>query len=345
MSAGLPLSERTLADYLAKAGYATGMVGKWHLGMRRDRHPLSRGFGEFFGFLHGAHDYFDPLGAGFDPILEGREPVLELDYLTDAFAREAVAFVERHRKEPFFLYLSFNAVHTPLQADEKRLARFATIEDPKRRRFAGMLAAMDEAVGAVVRKVRDAGLAERTLFIFFGDNGGPTRVTTTRNDPLRGGKGLVYEGGIRVPFVVAWEGKLPRGAIYGHAMSTLDVVPTVLAAAGVEVPEDVELDGVNLLPYLGAETDGEPHERLFWRMGRRKAVRSGPHKLLTSNGERFELYDLDADISESKDLAAEKPELVKALKAALAEWESELVEPLWKASGARARRARRARDR
>jgi arylsulfatase A-like enzyme len=188
----LPLAESTLADRLKAAGYRTALVGKWHLG-NGERHPQKRGFDEFFGFLGGAHDYIKP-----DGILRGSEPANKQAYLTDALGREAVAFIDRNKARPLFLYLAFNAVHTPMQADDPRLKKFAAIEDEKRRTYAAMMSAMDDAIGAVTKKLADEKLTENTLVAFISDNGGPTMKGTTTNasvnTPLRGSKRTTLEG-------------------------------------------------------------------------------------------------------------------------------------------------------
>src|SRR5262245_6447241 len=237
-TAGMPVDQVTLADRLKKAGYATGLVGKWHLGSAPQFHPQKRGFDEYFGFLGGQHAYFPEKGNKADPILRGTEPVDEQEYLTDAIARESVAFIERHKKEPFFLYMAFNAVHTPMHATDKYLKRVANISDVKRHIYAAMLSAADDAVGAVLAKLKEAGLEENTLIFFFSDNGGPTMKGTTingsRNEPLRGSKRQTLEGGIRVPFAVQWKGKLPAGKVYDKPVIQLDIQPTALAAAGVD---------------------------------------------------------------------------------------------------------------
>ena len=265
---GLPLTEVTLADRLKAAGYATGMVGKWHLGTQPAYQPQQRGFDEFFGFLGGAHSYLNALANGANPIRRGTTPVYEKEYLTDAFSREALAFIDRHQKEAFFLYLPFNAVHAPLEGARKYLDRFANIQNDKRRTFAAMLSAMDDAVGAVLTKLRQAGIEQETLIFFFSDNGGPTRQTTSRNDPLRGFKGQVLEGGIRIPFLIQWKSHLPAGMVYERPVISLDILPTAVAAAGIELPPEAKLDGVSLLPYLNGEKSGQPHEALYWRYGR-----------------------------------------------------------------------------
>src|ERR1043166_891611 len=202
---GLSLKEKTIGDRFKELGYATGWFGKSHLGYKPEFHPLKRGFDEYFGFLGGAHDYLDAAADGHNPILRGTAPVSEIDYTTDAFGREAVAFIEKHRAEPWLCYLPFNAVHAPLESTQKYLSRFEQIEDKKRRTFAAMLSGMDDAVGAVLAKLRERHLEEDTLIFFFSDNGGPTPMTTSGNGPLRGLKAQTWEGGIRAPWLVRWK--------------------------------------------------------------------------------------------------------------------------------------------
>lgn len=260
---GLPLTETTLANRLKSQGYATGMFGKWHLGYKPEFHPQKRGFDEFFGFLGGAHSYVDPLGDKANPILRGTQPVDEKEYTTNAFAREALSFIDRHQREPFFLYLPFNAVHAPLQGLEQYLAKFASIKDEKRRTFAAMHACMDDAVGRVLKMLRDTKNEENTLVFFISDNGGPTPSTTSRNDPLKGYKGQVLEGGIRVPWLMQWKGHLPAGKVYENPAISLDIHPTAVAAAGGSIPADAKLDGVNLLPFLTGSAKGQARAALL----------------------------------------------------------------------------------
>src|SRR5436190_2043975 len=257
---GLPVSEKTLADYLKAAGYVTGMTGKWHLGVHPPQHPRRRGFDEFFGFLREGHFYLPPPYDGgpdrvvsrlrerepeydrANPILRGEHEVVEKDYLTTALAREAGAFVRRHARDPFFLYLPFNAPHSPMQATPRDYARFASVADPHRRLWSAMLAGMDDAIGAVLAAVREEGLERDTLVLFLSDNGGPTKELTSRNDPFSGGKGSLLEGGIRIPFIVSWPGHLPSGVVDARPVSSLDLLPTALSAAGAPLPSG--LDGV-----------------------------------------------------------------------------------------------------
>jgi len=339
---GLPLTEITIADVLKSAGYVTGAIGKWHLGMAPHFHPFKRGYDEFFGFLHGGHSYIDPGLGTFNPVLRGTEPVDEKEYLTDAFSREAVAFIERHHDKPFFLYLTYNAVHTPLQAPPRYQDSFKEISDPKRRVYAGMLTALDEGIGKVLAKLRELGIYQDTLLFFFSDNGGPTPANGSSNGPLRATKGTMYEGGIRVPFMIQWPSRLKAGQIYEHSVISLDILPTAAAAAAAQLPKDRKIDGVNLLPYLASEPfrsgrsgpaapDGmktPPHEILFWRMGQNHAARKGSWKLVTM-GTQTELFDLASDIGESRDLSSAQPEVLKELQRAFDKWNAQMAEPLW----------------
>jgi arylsulfatase A-like enzyme len=345
---GLPLSEATIADRLKAAGYTTGLVGKWHLGGGERFHPQRRGFDEFFGFLGGAHPYFPAEGGR---ILRGKERVDEQEYLTDALGREAVAFIDRHREQPFFLYLAFNAVHTPMHADEARLAKFKEIGDERRRTYAAMMSAMDDAIGAVADKLREAQIEENTLVFFISDNGGPTMPGTSgnasNNAPLRGSKRTTLEGGIRVPYLVKWPAQLPGGKLYEQPVIQIDLLPTALAAAGVEIGDDKVVEGVNLLPYLRGEDDGAPHDALYWRFGRQMAIRQGDWKLVrydaTVDGMRGQftepkLYNLAADIGEANDLIDSEPEKAAALQAAWDEWNKSNVRALWGDGHSRGRR-------
>lgn len=334
---GLPLTETTLAARLKTAGYKTGIVGKWHLGYNEPYWPINRGFDEFFGFLGGAHQYFGEGKEARNRIMRGKEPVEEKEYLTDAFAREAVSFINRHSKEKFFLYLAFNAVHSPLQAPEKYLSRFSSITDKKRRTFAAMLSAMDDAVGKVLDALRKNKIEENTLIFFISDNGGPTLNTTSRNDPLRGYKGQVYEGGIRVPYLVQWKGVIPAGKVYDKPVISLDIAPTACAVAGTDT-KGAKFDGVNLLPFLTGKSKDNPHDVLYWRFGAQSAIRKGNWKLVKLEDGYTELYNLEEDIGEKNNLNSKNQEKVKELSDLLAKWDSELAEPLWKGRGATKKR-------
>lgn len=335
---GLPIDQKTVADYLKGAGYRTALIGKWHLGSAPAQQPQQRGFDDFFGFLGGAHDYFNPMG-----VLRGTTPAGDRTYLTDAFGREAVKFIGDHQAKPFFLYLAFNAVHTPLQADDKRLAQFAKIKDPQRQKYAAMMSAMDDAIGQVIAKLKEAKLTEHTLIAFISDNGGPVMkgvtINGSVNTPLRGSKRTTLEGGVRVPFLLSWPGKLPAKSIDNRSVIQLDLLPTALAAAGVEIKPAMNLDGVNLLPYLTNEQSKQkdPHDGLYWRFGKQMAIRQGDWKLVTydlaaENGKGTsiaKLYNLKDDIGEATDLAASQPAKVKELQTAWDRWNTKNVPALW----------------
>lgn len=327
---GMPIDQVTIAQRLQSLGYLTALIGKWHLGSEEKMQPQERGFKQTFGFLGGAHTYF---AANSKTILRNGNAVVEKEYLTEALAREAVSFIDQNAASPFFLYLAFNAVHTPMEATEKYLARFPNIPDKQRRTYAAMTSAMDDAIGQVIAKLREKGLEDDTLIFFFSDNGGPTMVGTTINGsinfPLRGSKRQLLEGGVRVPFVIQWKGHLPGGQTYNHPIIQLDLLPTSIAAAGGEVKADWKLDGVNLLPYLEGKKKDAPHEMLFWRFGEQMAARKGDWKMVRYDKTGIHLYNLKDDIGESKNLAAKEPEILRTLQDAWREWDRGNVAPLW----------------
>ena len=362
---GLPVTEDTLADVLREeSGHATALIGKWHLGGTAPFHPQRRGFDEFFGFLHEGHSYVatpykgvmtwlrretlpgggrgrwtsadrrlvlttelgthEPDYDADNPIQRASQPVAEAAHLTDAFTREAVDFIGRNAERPFFLCVAWNAVHSPMQAADSYLARFAGIEDIHRRIFAAMLAHLDDGIGQITTKLHEAGLDEKTLVIVISDNGGPTRELTSSNLPLRGEKGSLLEGGIRVPFLMRWPGMIPSGQVYSEPVSSLDIFATI-TNSGTK-----PLDGVNLLPYLTGQRQGPPHEDLWWRVGQQAALRSGPWKLLRGRTGDWELYRLDQDPGEAKDLAATEPAKLRELSARWDLRNAEMVPPLWR---------------
>lgn len=326
---GLPLDQVTLADVLGRSGYRTAIVGKWHLGYGPNFQPQQRGFDEFFGPLDGTHSYLLSADPKHGPIYRGVEAVDEKEYLTDAFAREAVAFIERNASEPFFLLLTFNAAHAPLEATEKYLARTKHIANRKRRLYTAMLSALDDAVGRVLQTLEGVGLSENTLVFFINDNGGPPHRNASSNAPLSGNKSSLSEGGIRVPYLVRWKGQLAAGQVYRQPVISLDIFPTVAAAAGIEPADHPQLDGVNLLPFLQGEATGAPHEILYWRYGPQQAIRQGNYKLLKRREGQHRLYDLLQDPGETHDLAAAQPDVVKQLAARYEQWNAELAPPRW----------------
>lgn len=328
---GLPVDQTTIAQRLKDEGYATAAIGKWHLGQAPQFRPTKRGFDEFFGTLANT-PYFHP------KLLDSRvssDPAVVEDesfYSTDAYAERAVEWIESHRSHPFLLYLPFNAQHGPLQAPQKYLDRFDRIENPKRKEFAAVLSAFDDAVGQVLAAIKRHDLEENTLIIFLADNGGPTQQTTSNNLPLRGFKATTLEGGVRVPFFIQWKGRLPAGRVFEHPIIQLDILPTALAAAGATVDPSWQLDGVNLLPYLEGKQSLAPHDALFWRFGDQWAVRKGDWKLVASRVDHFQtqLFNLSDDKEELHDLAAAHPDKVSELKQLWNEWNAHNIPPRWK---------------
>jgi arylsulfatase A-like enzyme len=343
---GLPLSETTFAQRMKALGYATAAVGKWHLGFSVSRRPFNRGYDEFFGTLANT-TYFHPnlvdSRIGPDP----KRVEDDAFYTTDAYAQRAVEFIAANKDRPFYLYLPFNACHVPNQATEKYLARFPQIAAEQSRIYAAEMSAMDDAVGRVLGTLREHGLEDNTLIVFLSDNGGPmTKMgpNGSNNRPLKGQKGDTWEGGIRVPFLIQWKGHLPAGKVYDEPVIQLDILPTAVAAAGGEVSSDWKLDGVNLIPYLKGEAEGEPHEFLYWRFGPEWAVRQGDWKLVQGYDYDADqaglsvakirvtppmLFNIERDPGETTDLAAKRPNRVKALQAAWEAWNRELMPPAW----------------
>jgi len=345
---GLPLSERTMADRLKAAGYVTGMVGKWHLGDGENRRPYQRGFDEAFWHSNGGVLFPDKKTGFISNLYRGAKLVREKEYSTDAFGREAAAFIERHQSAPFFLYLAFVPPHWPMEAKAEHLAQFAHIPDLHRRTMLGMMASLDENVGRVLTTLRETKLEENTLIFFLSDNGGPTGKprpqpdaafeygqNASKNDPCRGVKGDLLEGGIRVPFLVQWKGRIPAGKTCDQPLISLDILPTALAAAGVEAQPDWKLNGTNLLPFLTGEKESAPHDALYWRFRfpstkpaeHRWAIRRGDWKLVKNRTQPVSLYHLATDIGETRNLAAEQRERVAALKKAYQAWDAKNQEP------------------
>jgi arylsulfatase A-like enzyme len=345
---GLPLSERTVADRLKAEGYVTGMVGKWHLGDGESRRPYQRGFDEAFWHPNGGVLFPDKKSGFISNLYRGAAPVQEQEYSTDAFGREAAAFIERYQREPFFLYVAFVPPHWPMEAKPEHLAQFAHIPDLHRRTMLGMMASLDENVGRVLTKLRETKLEENTLIFFLSDNGGPTGKprqqpdsafqygqNTSKNNPCRGVKGDLLEGGIRVPFLMQWKGRIPAGKTYDRPVISLDILPTALAAAGVEPQPGWKLDGTDLLPFLTGEKETPPHDALYWRFRfpptkpaeHRWAIRQGDWKLVKNGTEPVSLYHLATDIGETRNLAAEQRERVARLKKAYQAWDAQNQEP------------------
>lgn len=369
---GMSTEESTIADMMREAGYATGLIGKWHLGKQKQHHPLSRGFDEYYGMLAGGSIYIDSRKEGVESwpkrnaptvrtvsnaIYDGFEPVEVEEYITDVFRDKAVDFIDRHKDERFFMMLTPNAPHTPLQATKEYLDRYRHIDDASERIYAAMVAAVDDFVGAVTAKLRETGLEQNTLFVFLSDNGCAGYVVERcSNGPLRGNKRYFWDGGIRIPFIAKWPAGLPQGKEYSQPVTSLDLYATVAAAIGSGAAGE---DSVNLLPHLRGESAEAPHEYLYWRAKPNIAVRKGHWKLWKVNktdldfsavsdvgarrlpmrawpqdsphGQMTLLYDLSADLGETTNVAAKHPEVVAELEAALESWNASMGEPTWPA--------------
>ncbi|NQU54559.1 MAG: sulfatase-like hydrolase/transferase [Bacteroidetes bacterium] len=339
---GLSKDEATLATFLKQAGYKSGVIGKWHLGAHQSNHPLNRGFDEFYGHLGGGHRYFseelvidDSYAAVDEPesyrtwIMRNHGHEKTDEYLTDEFSNEAVQFVVRHKDEPFFLYLSYNAPHAPMQATEKYLSRFPNIEDIKRKTYAAMVSAVDDGVGNLLNKLAELDIEENTIVIFLSDNGGPEKNNASDNGILREGKGSVYEGGFRVPFAIQYKAKFDKG-VYNKPISALDIYATMAAITATPENPNKPLDGVNLIPYITGENKEVPHETIYLRKfdQNRFAVRNNDYKLVTfNNGSVKELYNLKEDISESKNIIGDFPEIANQIDTIRGEWAKQLIDP------------------
>jgi len=322
---GVPLDEVFVPQYLKPAGYVSGALGKWHMGLTPEYNAVNRGFDEFYGFMgRGAHDYFD-LTMSDHPIYRGLQPIEDKGYLTNRITEEAVSFIRRHKEEPLFLYVAYNAVHAPPQAPEEDIKQ--ETGDEIRDTLMAMLKHLDEGVGEIVGTLKREGLFEDTLLFYLTDNGGAAAMHAN-NAPLRGFKQQDYEGGIRVPFIVSWPAQLPCGTTCDVPVFSLDILPTALAAAGVAPPTDTVLDGKNILPALKGQVD-RVHDHLFWSSGGREgkwAVRSGKWKLVGQK-DRVELFDLEADLGETTDLAQEAPDKVGELTRLHDAWLAQMAEP------------------
>jgi len=326
---GLPSSEVTMADALGRVGYKTIAVGKWHLGLSDNFHPLERGFDHFYGFLLGGRSYFplpDGKGRHFKRLQRDREPVEHeaFDYLTEELGEEAAKYIERFQDVPFFLYLSFSAVHGPLQVPGSPAP---SGEDPAQTRKAlvEMTVSLDRAVGRVLDALDEHELTQNTLVFFLSDHGGAS-VNESDNGPLRGQKGAYFEGGVRIPYILRWPGVAPAGERFEGTVSTLDLVPTALGAAGLTC----ELDGVDLRPYLRGEREGSPHDVLYWRFGNLWGIRQNDWKVVQEDEGSPMLFHLGRDPGESTDLANEEPQKLAELQRTWESWSAEMRPGRWR---------------
>ena len=347
---GIPLSEKFMGKMLQESGYYTGAVGKWHLGAVPGYHPNDRGFDDFYGFLGGGHEYFPSYftpkykklkAAGtkniwdyLTPLQHNGKEVTETEYITDALSREAVRFVTdaSKKKDPFFLYVSYNAPHTPLQAKEEDMKVFKKIKNKDRRTYAGMVYAVDRGVGSIVKALKATNQYENTLIVFLSDNGGrPDKGAN--NMPLKGRKGDTYEGGFRVPMFFHWPNNVAVGKRYNHPVSALDFYPTFAGLAGVTLPANNKLDGKDIWNDFSAGKSSRVGEPIF-AMRHRKGysdvgVRQDEWKATKAYNSTWQLFNIDKDIAETKDLSAQYPEQLQELVNKAKLWSKTHTEPRW----------------
>ncbi|MBL7077451.1 MAG: sulfatase-like hydrolase/transferase [Kiritimatiellae bacterium] len=344
---GIPTEMQTMSERMKALGYVTGMIGKSHTGNGPEFHPNSSGYDEFFGFINGASNYLLETRPNqpHNPIMRQRKRVEETEYLTDAFGREAVAFINRHapprhptpdtrHSPPFFLYVPFNAIHGPMQATDADLKRFKHIADEKRRLAVAMNWNLDRNIGRIMDALRKHGLEENTLVFFLSDNGGKPHGNGSLNTPLRGQKGQLWDGGIRVPFCMQWPARIEAGQRLDFPVISLDLLPTVLAAASHPPTHPhthtLPLDGISLLPFATGEKKSPANRYLYWRFNRGWAIRDAKWKLIGDRGRKQpQLFRIADDISEAKDLYTQKPRVAKRLQKAYDEWDASLMPKLW----------------
>ena len=336
MTLGLDPKEVTLGDMLRSGGYAGAVVGKWDMGQAKRYLPLQRGFDVFYGHGNNGIDYFTHERYGIPSMFRGNQRTQEDrgQYSTYVFGREALAFLGEHMgRRPFFLYLPFNAPHGAstlaednggekpgVQAPEEYVARYrGVVKDERLARYYAAVTCMDEVIGKVLKALDDAGQAGNTLVMFLSDNGGSGNGG---NAPLKGSKGTMWEGGLRVPFLIRWPGKVPGGKVSDEFLTSLEIVPTVLAATGAGSPASIKFDGFDMLPIVGGQKPS-PRTEMFWQRRNDKAARVGQWKWVDSAKGKG-VFDLSSDIGETKDLTREKPEIAKMLRERFEAWQKEM---------------------
>ena len=351
---GLPLSEYTLADLFKSRNYKTSAIGKWHLGAHESLRPLNRGFDEFFGFLTGGHRYFPEEWTLEDEtkvksqgdayrtkLLRNDQRVEENEYLTDALSREAIDFIDRNNENPFFLYLAYNAPHGPLQATKKYLDRYDHIDDKRRKTYAAMVSSVDDGVGDIIGKLKQHNILDNTIIYFLSDNGG-SKFNSSNNYPLKGFKGELYEGGLKVPFVMHWPAKVKPNTVFEKPVISLDIFATIKSVINPSLELKNPLHGKNLMPYISGNNNNAPHDYLFWRNNGHQppqedgtrpryitwALRTLDHKLLIRRNDSM-FFDLENDISESINVKDSLSENFNFLNSKIKEWNESNLDPIF----------------
>ena len=340
---GLPLTEQTLPEVLNNVNYKTKAIGKWHLGAHESLVPEKRGFDEFFGFLIGGHRYFPDdltlndltaarrqMSGYITRIYDNGKRIDTKKYLTEELSDNAVKFIDDNSDNPFFMYLSYNAPHTPLQATQRDLERNSHIDIEKRRTYAAMVSSMDDGIGLILDKLEEKNISDNTIVIFFSDNGGVEWYNFSDNGPLRGIKGDFFEGGIRVPFAMQWPKKIRAGIKYDKPIIALDIFATVASAAKAEKYIKNKIDGVNLLPYLNGDKNESPHEYLYWKNPDKDidVVRDERYKYLRIKNEEY-VFDLKNDMSEESNIIDTSKPIYNRLKSKFKEWEKDMIDPIF----------------
>jgi len=347
----VPTSEVMLGEMLSKHGYRTFHLGKWHLGETPATRPEARGFDETLSMYSGAGMFLpknDPNVVNsmqdFDPIdrflwanlpfaitHNGSRRFKPPEYMTDCLSNEAVKVIAANKNRPFFIYLAYNAPHTPLQALKSDYDALSHIKDHRLRVYAAMIKAIDRGVGKVLTELKAQGLDDNTIVMFTSDNGGANYIGLPDiNMPYRGFKATFFEGGIRVPFFMKWPGKIPAGTVYRHPVGHVDVFATAVAAASAQMPTDRVIDGVDLVPFVTGRKAGRPHKSLFFRSGNYRVLLSGDWKLQVDDTQnKIWLFDMAKDPTEKKNVADAEPARLAALQAELTRINTEQVKPLW----------------
>jgi arylsulfatase A-like enzyme len=328
--AALPLDQKTMADHLKQAGYQTGLIGKWHLGAAvPEQRPNRRGFDYFFGMLDGNHGYFPEAANNKLSRNEGPVSTIDVPYLTDWFTQEAQQFISRSKDQPWFVYLSYNTPHTPMQAKPEDQAKFAHVSGKRRQTYLAMQHCLDENIGKLTAHLKQTGEYDNTLIVFLSDNGGPVDENGSINAPFRGRKSIFYEGGLRVPFAMSWPARIKPGGVFSHPVVSVDLLPTFLAAAGAAGHGEIVTDGVDLLPFVnGSKKDERPHQTICWRMGLQSAaIRHEDWKLLMPEAAMPELYNLAFDPSEQNNLFLNHPDRAGDMLDRYAQWSQTVAQP------------------
>ena len=316
----------TMADVFKQNNYKTIALGKWHLGGAESDHPNNRGFDEFYGFIAGGRSYFPIKNPSEHHMLQQNGKRVKFNgYLTDVLGDRSVSFVEENKENPFFMYLAYNAVHTPMEAKEEHLLKY---KNHPRKTLASMTWSLDENIGKLRNKLRELNLLDNTIIYFISDNGG-AHNNDSKMGPLKGWKGNKFEGGHRVPFVISWPKNISGNQNFKGLTSSLDIFTTSLEAAKIKKDETLKLDGVNLLPYLTKEKIGNPHSKLFWRKLDEAGARIGDHKLIRLEKFGYSMYNLNNDLGEINDISKDKVTTFNTIKGELESWENKMIEPLW----------------